>query len=126
MKPRDTIDHLKSRGYKVNVRHERPILVPIRGTRPLDGPTTPEGDEVGFGTRYELERLRGTTPEAFFGMKGGATGVTVKDASGLVAATGRAYCRPDDEFGPGDQFNRKLGLRIALGRAVKKLEEVPW
>jgi hypothetical protein len=128
MDPRGTIDKLKREGYRVNVRHERPILVPIhKSARLVDGNGGVfEGNRIGFGTRYELETVRKTTPSAFFGMKGGSTEVTIKDADGLVAATAVSYCRPDDPDGPGDQFNRKLGLRIALGRAVKKLQEVPW
>lgn len=122
MNVKQTIDLLKQQGYAVKVRHERPILVPILGSRALTGPVVPEGDEVGFGTRHELDQVREHDPRAFFAMKGGVTTVEIMSDDQL-AARGYAYCRPDDELGPGDQFNRKLGSRIALGRALKQLEE---
>ena len=45
--------------------------------------------------------------------KGGVTKVTVVDTAG-IEYYGLAECSPKDNF------NRKLGVRIALGRALKK------
>ena len=47
-------------------------------------------------------------------MNGGTTIVNVTDPMGHTR-TGEAICSVHD------QFNRKLGLRIALGRALKQL-----
>lgn len=118
MNVKDTIEQLKQQGFTVHVRHERPILVPVPSTRRFDETV---GEDTGLGTRHELDQVRRHNPGAYFGMKGGVTTVDIGTEDGPVAR-GYAYCRPDDEVGPGDQFNRKLGTRIALGRALKELE----
>ena len=50
---------------------------------------------------------------------GGSTAVCLDevDGNGYCLATGEATCRPDE------RFNRKLGFRIALGRALKELRD---
>jgi hypothetical protein len=115
-----TIEKLKQAGLTVHMRHERPILVPVASTRKFD---MIEGEDIGFGTRHELEQIREQAPGAYFGLKGGATTVEIS-FDGRLIGRGTAYCRPDDEKGPGDQFDRKLGALIALGRAVKQDEYV--
>lgn len=109
MNTKYAIDALAAIGLTMHVKHERPILI---------------GEEdVGLGTRAELEGLRSRyqRQDVRFGPKGGVTTVVLKDAAGAEVARRFAYCRPDDERGTGDQFNRRLGTRIALGRALKKL-----
>jgi hypothetical protein len=49
--------------------------------------------------------------------KGGTTTATIYDQDGNMAARGFARCRPDE------QFNKRLGKLISLGRALKALEE---
>lgn len=48
--------------------------------------------------------------------KGGATLAKIYDAEGNHVITGVAYCNPKD------QFNKKTGRTIALGRALADLE----
>lgn len=49
--------------------------------------------------------------------KGGRTVVFIRYSDGLTAAKGEAVCSSKDNY------NRKLGLTIALGRAMKELEQ---
>jgi len=47
--------------------------------------------------------------------KGGNTVVEVFGGNGQVLATGESKCRPDENY------NRRIGREIALGRALKQL-----
>ena len=117
---KDAIDKLEEVGFRVHVRHERPVADWYDGRFEYTGL---------YMTKAELDASRGngtTTNDARFEDKGGTTVVTIDDviAGGDLFVEGVAYCRPDDDRGPGDQFNRKLGTRIALGRALKQLPSV--
>lgn len=48
--------------------------------------------------------------------KGGATRVEILDDDGVVLAVGTAQCRADENF------SRKIGRAVALGRALKELK----
>lgn len=110
-----TIDELKARGYRVFVSHQRPIVA--EGT-PFDGMVL---------TRFGLERLRDEEPGDFrHSERGGLTVVQITRTHGPqesafrpqgdVIARGEARCHP------GDNYHKRLGLTIALGRACKALE----
>lgn len=67
---------------------------------------------VPFRTTGDLKR-RGLSPAT----KGGMTVCHVYDPSGEHVLSAWAHCNPKDNF------NRKIGRQIALGRAVKAVEQ---
>jgi hypothetical protein len=105
----ETLASLKEAGYKVHVSHRRPVNYEI-------GSDTFVVRE--YLTRFQLDEdiKSGRIPAgAWFNHTGGETTVTIETERGAVV--GRAICRRDE------QFDRALGLTIAIGRAVK---QAPW
>lgn len=88
------LDELKSQGYSVKVSHGRSFTLP---TQPLF-----------FGTRREHPAIPPNPA-------GGFTIATIRDAEGVVVAQGTAHCSRRDNY------NKSLGLQIALSRANFKL-----
>jgi len=80
-----TVENLRKMGYRVKVRHTRPIY-------------------------FNNEHGR-----AEFSIRGGVTEVEVYDFADQQAYVGIARC------GKKDAYCRKLGVRIALGRALKTM-----
>lgn len=95
--PQAAIKKLKDLGFAVYVSHKRQT-VPQPYVRKYVPPMS----------SHELKE-EGLVPHP----KGGATIVTI--AHGESAWKGAAYCNDLDNF------NRKLGTRIALGRALEKV-----
>ena len=86
-----TVHELRKTGYQVNVIHDREdCRYSIHLTKSIDG--YPEHRQI----------IQGTT----------TVNIVPPGPVGQVVF-GTAYCRLDD------QFSRKQGLRIALGRALK-------
>ena len=102
-----TIDEARAQGWRIRVRHERPVV---------PGACSPSGWELGDDrllTRAELNET-GLGPSAWL-PAGGRTAVRVETSDGCVAE-GVAECSPRDNY------CRRLGREIALGRALKELE----
>jgi len=105
--PSEKIVELRRRGYTVRVQHLR---------RASDG---------GLYAKWELDELKKMFPyggEAGLYAKrvsllptGGKTVVRLEGPGGNYGSTGVADCSEKDNF------NKKLGLRIALARAVDHL-----
>lgn len=87
-------EQLKSQGYRIKTSHVRRFRLPLVG--------------YFYGTRKEHPAV---PPEP----NGGSTVVTVYDSDGnrLVSAVARCSLR--------DNYNKKLGATIALGRAYSLL-----
>lgn len=78
-------------------------------------PQVPDGYDVHYEhERFEPRLIEGRTLNRE--VHGRTTAFVQKD-DGDVVAEGVAWC------GIHDQFNRRLGRTIALGRALKKMEE---
>lgn len=79
----------------------------------------PDGYTVRYYHEHGIGRL---VPAWAFGIEpireGHSTLARVLDGDGKTAAEGIAMCRP------GDQFSKRLGRTIALGRALKYLDGV--
>lgn len=115
------IKSLKDAGCEVKISHWRPTNVP--GLRPIlmtRHALDALNDERVFVGSHEVGTVGETGIDVVdrrpwvFLPTGGETEVTIIPQVG-VPVSGRAVCRPDESF------NRKLGLTIALGRAVKEL-----
>lgn len=84
----------------------------------------PEGFTVRYQHRNDYVRFRrpfyrklvGNATVNVYTAERRNTVATVMDPDGEIVVTGRAILRP------GDQFSRRLGREIALGRALKTLE----
>lgn len=107
--PIATIEELREQGLNVKVRQYRQATL---GNAPF-----------GMFTRHELRELRGNDDRMDFHPRGGRTEVTITTPDGESKAQGEARCRIDDpsRSTPGDIFSYRLGLRIALNRALKQL-----
>ena len=123
MNHESVINSLKERGFRVDVIHRRPVNTTIEIDRQIEHLLDLGEDprewvtHVPMLTRQELASVE-FTPEDWNG-KGGITRVEISNEElGDVYAEGTAQCRPDDNF------NRAIGLQIALGRALKALSEI--
>ena len=87
-----TVEELRKAGYKVKVRHNR---VPKSGIK--------------------LDAGEALSP-CGFAPKGGSTEVNIYDQQNELVTGYTAFCCPKD------QYNRKIGKNIALGRALKQVE----
>lgn len=65
--------------------------------------------------RLVPDRLRGQVRHAAGLWAGSSTLAVISNPDDSVVSIGVAYCRP------GDQFSKRLGRTIALGRALKAL-----
>lgn len=90
--PGQTIQELREAGYQVKVRHNR--------VNQLTGLYQPKHE-------FETDYATSVSP------KGGSTYVSIKGS--VTTVEEEAFCCPTDTY------NYKLGLTIALGRALKKL-----
>lgn len=114
----DTISFLKEMGYKVQVVHERPladrsVVYTVNGQ-----PVEVAGE---FGEKIACSRyfLRADPDGAQWRPNGGATYVRILKGEGepeRVVAEGQSECSDLDNF------NKRLGLTIALGRALKAMK----
>lgn len=109
MKCKNTVASLRKQGYKVRVTHQRYYFTGKMETSNDDG--------VELLSRYEAEHhefgnllLDGTTPEG----NGGQTLVEITTPTGETLY-GNAVCSTSQNY------DRKLGVYIALGRAMKGL-----
>ena len=106
----NTLTDLREQGYKINVAQLRLV----------------QNKQVsGFFSRHEIRELRKEVDPAIQPLpRGGLTQVTITTPDG-VTVQGRARCRMDvdDRATPGDQFSYRLGLTIALNRALKELNK---
>ena len=113
MRPRDAghqIEFLREAGFEVNVRHERPWNGELRSRyemleacqRALEAAWFPATPPADMKPRVAFE-------------PGGRTVVELRDPDGREFR-GVARCNPRE------QFNRRLGLAIALGRACEAAE----
>lgn len=91
-----TVESLRKQGYKVRVTHSRDYV----GADGVFRLTRKEAEEESIEDLCSLDSFGGHT----------RVEVTTPDQRELV---GEATCNIND------QFNRKLALRIALGRALK-------
>jgi len=97
------IDDLRARGYAVHVTHRRNYYDAHLGRRAYKAATRHEAENLGFATYAVCPT-------------GGSTEVSIYDAGLGVQVFGSAYCSD------ADNFNRRLGLRMALGRALSAFE----
>ena len=78
----------------------------------------------GYTVKYRYERPLVSRPaqrtdeveQTYFSPRGGLTEARIFDEHGNLVATGSAVCSPKD------QFNKRIGRMIALGRALQKVE----
>lgn len=128
-------------GCKIRTTHLRPIVALIKGSRKHGSEENyfPDGSLLlGYGTKKDLRTLRDSESgkswegvDLRFHETGGQTQVAIETPDGQVFR-GVSQCLPEHitERGnlcKGDQFNRHLGRRIALGRAVKNMaQEEEW
>ena len=96
-----TIARLKASGYKVNIYHYRPARDGQLGVKTVE-----------FYPTYVLRDQR-IEPAPH----GGRTEVIIKNSEDIEVFRGEALCSKRDNFWG------KVGTAIALGRAVKKLNE---
>lgn len=87
-----TVHELRKEGFEVKVRHNRPI-------KSVSSQLTGDPDKMIYLNRPEE--------------KGGHTEVEIRDELGRLVGSGYAACCALDNY------NRKLGVKIALGRALK-------
>ena len=92
----ETVHSLRKRGYKVRVLHNRVYEYRSDNTGKFDNYLT-------FLMTKELSA------------KGGST--VVELTKGQIHAKGEAICHPEDNY------DKKEGVRIALGRALDELEQ---
>lgn len=99
-----TVESLRRDGYKVRVNHKRDYFK--EEINPYTGDIS-----IVYRRMSDIE-AKNSAPDAQLDSFGGETVVeiTTPDNRNL---RGVASCNPND------QFNRKLALRIALGRALK-------
>lgn len=101
MKATAKIEQLQEQGYTVKVSHRRPTMLE-EGLISRD-----------YMTRYKIKGLRELGYPAEFVPRGGATRVTILRGDETVAE-GFARCSKRDNY------SRRMGLQIALGRALKE------
>lgn len=96
------IEILRALGWKIKVQHMRPLV----GQEDLPY-------EIGsFWRKHEL--VRGEE----FSSKGGWTHVKITNPDNGLSCNGLAFCSPKDNF------SKKIGLNIALGRALKEIDRL--
>jgi len=96
MNPGNVINQLRSKGYRVKVQHKRV-----------------DRFNDSMKCRHEFEDgsySKSVSPT------GGETYVIIKNPSGTLLVSASSTCSKND------QYCRKVGLSIALGRALKHLE----
>jgi hypothetical protein len=109
------ITDLREEGYHIKVKQLRQLA--------------DEFGSYGFFPKHEIRELRKKKDSLALSPRGGKTVITITTPGGTTVE-GVARCRCDDpaRTTPGDVFNKKVGLSIALGRALKQLpiqKEVP-
>lgn len=105
-----SIEELKNQGYKIRISHRRPYHLNI-----LDGVGRKVDQEYVLMTRYEAEKEgMFNTMYGPLDFGGGKTVVEVRHPDGREV-TGSSNCSTKD------QFSRKIGRTIALGRALSQL-----
>lgn len=65
-------------------------------------------------------RLDGPPPRVVTAPRGGCTVITVLDAEKNAVALGAAFCNPKENY------NKRMGRRIAFGRAIKAAREAGY
>lgn len=114
-------------GWEVKYIHFRPVVFPEPVVSPWDTDITdPNATDncvvAPDGTRYysswglELFRQGRRDPRIRFAQRGGCTIAFVHIYEAGWAAYGIAWCNK------GDQFNKRIGRMISLGRALKDVE----
>jgi hypothetical protein len=72
----------------------------------------------GYHVRFQHSRiLQNTFPKLLPSPRGGRTYCYLEDESNVPVVTGVAYCSKED------QYNKKIGRAISLGRALKAYDE---
>lgn len=95
------------KSFKVFVKHRRYYQVTVDGTQYVTGPFT-RNEAMSYG--YIGDDMHA---------KGGVTEVDIFKGENLLASGGAVCCLKDS-------FVRKIGLNIALGRALERLDMVNW
>lgn len=99
------LSELKKDGFQVTVHHKRRYLMPI---------ITGVGMDVKLHFEENFDRIENCI--GFNIIKGGSTIVQIeKDGVGAMA---ESFCSNKDNF------NKKVGVRVALGRAHKTYNEL--
>lgn len=96
------IEILRALGWKINVSHKRPL----KGQEDLPF------EIGGFWRKHEL--VNGEE----FSSRGGWTHIRITDPDNGLSYHGDAFCSSKDNF------NKKIGLNIALGRALKEIDRL--
>lgn len=103
------VDILRKNGYGVRVCHLRRVLIPVATTKGI------KTNEMLL-SRSEIEELSARKMVHHVSNVGGFTRVEITDKDGNIY-NGVSESKHEP-------FNRKLGLRIALGRAMSKIRNV--
>jgi hypothetical protein len=78
-------------------------------------PTLPEGHTVRFHHQRYHKNAYKIGSKAIVDPKGGSTLAVVRDAEGIIVAEAEARCSRKDNF------TKRIGRDISLGRALKTL-----
>ena len=114
MSNRSVIESLRERGFEVRISHHRPLANLFGAGDCTWMAGLGENEFYPFVTQHRLEELREHGYPAHFTPKGGLTHVHLE--RGGLWVEDFAFC---SEL---DNFDRRLGTTIALGRAVKAFE----
>lgn len=116
----EQVRELEAQGFIVRISHRRPIFVKAPASADFLGAV------IEGGTRHDLKMIRHILEEQevpkeniSFWPKGGETEVSILHPSADELYTGVSSC---SEL---DNFNRRRGLQIALGRALKAMKKDP-
>lgn len=107
-----TLRELEERGYTVRFSHKRITDKDLVAARKYNDRLKDAPPEA-LKARFELREAK--LPIA---SSGGYTKAEIYNEEEVLIATGETWCNPNDP-----SFNKKLGREIALGRAMKMMNQ---
>ena len=110
MRNHETLEKLHSLGYNICIDHYRDIDYRYEGYGDLDNRHVHRQDVTPLYFRSDVIRKQGATFSPF----GGETAVQIFKDGNLVGET-LARCHPQDNY------NKRVGVNICLGRLLDKI-----
>ena len=105
-----TLQRLKANGYRVNITHFREVHIPEKN---IPKPKLVSILDINSGNLSTLDRFRPTL-EYEISQKGGVTVLKITTPSGKQLKSTATVSKKDN-------FSRKHGVRVALGRVLHEL-----